>query len=211
MTTRLVKAKGSSNNRSIGKLRADSKGRSRGRETRRSDTISFNGPILLPRSMEQEEVQEFNTSYSISLTSNASGVVDAQYGTGLVTSVGDWANVAAAWHEYRVLGMKLHYTPYKTFVTTNAYPPMDAVDDRASGATLGSYASAANHESVTQHSSFSDIIRTIKMNGPEESDWTPMGTTFTWGYIKLYCSGTSNTQLMGQILLTFLVQVRGRA
>lgn len=177
----------------------------------RGDNTSYHGPIVMRRAPEQLDIQKINTSYTATLTANGSGVVDTQYSSGGVTLVGDWASLAAVWHEYRVLGMEWHYIPNKNFVTTNQWPAMAVVIDRSSSAALGSYAAAANHESCTMHSSFEQIKKKMVMDGPEEAVWTTTATTFSWGYVKIFVDGAANTQLMGRVFITYLLQLRGRA
>lgn len=191
-----------------GKGKNGRKHASKNREVSATAT-QYRGPILLPKSLEQDRPVAMNFSYTAALNASVGGVVDYVNGSGLALSAGDWASLAAVWHEYRVLGFEFNYQPLATY--TSSYPPLIVVMDRNNSATLGSYATAANHESAVLLPSRYPWKKLIKMSGIEESVWTPVATTLSTMYIKLYGDSFATSQNLGRYLMTFLVQFRGRA
>jgi len=174
-----------------------------------SATTRYDGPLRIPRTFEQDHVIAQNFSYYFPLNATVGGVVDNSYADSSVASVNDWANLAGAFHEYRVLAFEMKYVPLVSY-TTN-YPPFATVVDRQTSLTLGAYTAAANHESVQLDSSRYNIKRVIKMDGVDESGWIATSTTAAHMYIKMYGSGFTSAQNVGNILFTYLVQFRGRA
>ncbi len=172
------------------------------------DSTSYTGPVMLPLSNEEAQIINVNFGYSSQITASG-GVLNTVFPTSLVTSASGWSSMAAEWHEYRVVAMEVHLIPEIIYTGTQLFSPVYSVCDRATGAALTSYPGAADHESVEAHSSRYDLKRVIKMNGPEESVWTPTTTTFAWGWIKIYGNGFSSSQDVYQGLYKFLVQFRG--
>jgi len=171
----------------------------------------YTGPIILKGSKTSERTEKMNTSVLYTLAANGSGIMDLVYASGDVTSITDWASLALVWHEYRVLGMKLTFAPTETKTTTTAYPPHVSVVDRDNATLLGGYAAASTHDSVKLHQTWAKGYGvSCKMNGPEESVWTPVGTTFSSMWIKTYSQGYSASQVIGLALLTFCLEFRNR-
>lgn len=171
--------------------------------------IKYSGPIRLPFTYEQNTIATTNSSYYGAFTASAGGVCDFVLGSGLITSIGDWSSISAGYHEYRVLGMEMDFQPSVSY--TSSYPPLVWVADRGNNGTLGSYAAGANHESAILKSSRYPHKTTIKMIGVEESSWIQVGITTSTIYIKVYGSAFASVQTVGAYLLTFLLQLRGRA
>ncbi len=172
---------------------------------------SYQGPLVLPRSLEQQNIVEINCGFS-SLAISSGTVLDLVFGTGLVTSSNDWSSITSTFHEYRVLAMEYNFCPSNITYggTTQLLQPIFSVTDRQAATALGSVAVAADHESSMIHYSREPFKRIIKMSGPEESVWTATGTTFSWGWVKIYgLAFASNTEI-GRSYLKFLVQLRGK-
>lgn len=169
----------------------------------------YRGPIVLPGSKAQNEVEVFNTSYYAAMNASVGGTVDFVLGSGLVTSLPDWSSISGSWHEYRVLAMEIDFQPIVSY--TSSYPPIIWVKDRNNTGTLGSYAAAGTHESAEIRSSRYGHKTAIKMDGVDESVWTPTATTFNALYIKGFGTNFATSANVGAYLLTFLIQVRGRA
>ncbi len=214
--------------KSIGKNKNKKNNRSQQGVNLDEDAIVYRGPIHLPESAEEAQIQIFNVSYTSEQALTA-GAGDFVFATGLVRSISDWANIEATWHEYRVLGMEWTFVPYYNCQLTTSVNtanlswsvmPVVSCVDRAAGAQLGSYASGAQHESAKFFMSNKEHRRTIRMDGSEEAVWTVTNTTFSWGWIKMFCNNTtlsswggyaSAVQPIGRSFFTFLVEVRGRS
>lgn len=175
-----------------------------------SSTITrYRGPLRIPGSIAQETIFTMNFSYTTLITANLSGVIDFVIGSSLVRSLPNWSNLQASFHEYRVLSFEMDFKPQVTY--TSSYPSLALVVDRASSATLGSYAVAAQHESCTLVSSRYPFRKRISINGIEESVFTATTTNFDFGYIKGYGDNFATSQNLGRYFITFLVQFRGVA
>jgi hypothetical protein len=180
----------------------------RRRPQQNSSTLTrFTGPIRLPLTSGQAAISPINTSYFTAINANVSGTFDFSFASGLVTSLPDWSNFAATYHEYRVLGFEVIYQPIVSY--TSSYPPWIWASDRATGATLGSYAIGASHESAIIRSPRYACTHSIKLNGVEEAVWTPTSTTFSWGWIKIFGTGYTSNQNIGLAIVKFLIQFRG--
>lgn len=170
------------------------------------DATRYRGPITVRGSSVSSEPIERNVSYYAAINASVSGNVDFVLGTGLVTSLGDWANISGTYHEYRVLGMEMDFVPIVSY--TSSYPPIVWVVDRNNSSTLGNYTTAANHESAKISSSrYPHRYRWI-MDGPSESVWTPVATTFNAGYLKGFGNNFASSQNVGAYLLRFRLQLR---
>jgi hemoglobin-like flavoprotein len=187
----------------------------KGKHPAHDDTsTSYNGPVFLRNATEEEDVQVFNVSLIQDATMAAS-VLDFTLPTSGVQSVADWTSIAAVFAEYRVLAMEVMFEPnvvYNTVTTASVgYPVIAWCTDRDQAATLGSYAVAASHESCVIKSSRYPHKQVYKMNGIEESVWTPVATTFAHGWIKGYATLAGvGTPTLGKLQTRFLLQVRGK-
>jgi len=193
-------------------------GKRTGRKTRsargvgRGDTVTYNGPIILPKSMEQAEVFPMNFSVTGLVNADGGGVISQVFQTEDVRNAGDWSNVSQAYDEYRVVGMKFVYAPIRRFDTAFPYPPIITLVERANNAAITSYSSMATHESVQFKEAFRQFTRTLKMQSVEEADFLYVGDTPTsWGSIKIYGSGYTSSASYARYMITYLVQFRGRA
>jgi hypothetical protein len=109
--------------------------------------------------------------------------------------------------------MEVIYVPILTYSTAiiEQYPPCICVVDRATNAALSSYGGSADHESAQMFNLKHEYRRTIRMDGPEESVWTPVGTAFSFGYVKFYATGiTPAGATIGRGMYRFLLQLRGK-
>jgi len=175
-----------------------------------SDSVKYQGPIVLPRSLGERRPLTINVSLWKSLTSTGAGILDMVTGTNEVQSTPGWASLANDWHEYRVLGMKTHFVPSRSMAVTTVYPPIITVNDRAGGAFIGSYVAGADHESALSFSSYKPWSREIKMDGVDESPWTIVTASFTWGWTKAFATGFPATVPIGGLLITFVLSLRGK-
>ncbi len=174
-----------------------------------STILKYTGPLMIPKSLNQDHVICVNFSYFFPLNATVGGVVDNAYSDQSVVSANDWANIAGSFHEFRVLAFQMHFEPLVSY-TTN-YPAFVTVIDRSVATTLGGYTSAANHESCQLWSSRYPKRVIARMDGPEEADWVSTTTSSNKYFIKHYGTGFTASQNVGNILFTYLVQFRGRA
>ncbi len=171
---------------------------------------SYSGPLVLLRSPEQQNIVEINCGFS-SLAISSGTTIDLVFGTGLVTSSSDWASITNTFHEYRVLGMKYTFCPSNVAYGSAIMEPLISAVDRNAGTALGTMATAVDHESAQVHQwPMRPFVRELKMNGPEESVWTATGTSFSWGWVKIFGIGFPSNLEAGRSVLQFLVQLRGK-
>lgn len=174
------------------------------------DWTRYGGPVLLQRSLSEDRPITLNTSYYGVLTASTAGAVDYVIGTGLISSVSEWAEFVVTYHQWRVLAMELIYEPAGNLTVVTQ--PLIWVVDRGPGDQLISYSNAAGHESSEIRNSSKAMTRSIKMDGPDASVWTSTaGAVWSWGFIKMYGNGFNTNQVLGGYLVRFLVQFRGRS
>ncbi len=177
------------------------------------NTIVYKGPIKLPKSINEAEVYTLQSSFAAELTSSVAGAITSVLGS-WPSSLSDWANIVATFHEVRTLGMRFIYQPSNKYnrgtVTTR---PIASVVDHSDSGSIASYTSAANHESGKLHSLDDSFSVTVKMTGTEEAQFQDVATAAATGnrfYIKLYADGLSLSTSYGVYFVQYLYQVRGR-
>jgi hypothetical protein len=144
------------------------------------------------------------------ITSSAGGVVATTFAASPTGSV-DWGNLSACWHEYRVIGFRVEFYPNNRYSkTTTTCRPMIVVGDRSNGGALASYSAAVAHESAVKRSLEDPFTFELKMTGVEDAVWTPVGTSFSFGWIKFYADGLSVSTEYGMYVCYRRVQFRGR-
>jgi len=176
------------------------------------NSLTYNGPIRTISDREEADCITTLVTFTGVVPSSAGGVIDASYSDDPASySVADWTNLAATWHEYRVLGFEVKFWPYNRYSkTTVVCTPLIIVIDRQSGATLGSYASAMGHSSAKIGSLEDPWAESVKMQNAEEAQFISTLSTVPTRWIKFYADGLSVSTTYGRSFLYARVQFRGR-
>ncbi len=169
---------------------------------------AYKGPIQLRSVSQQTYVEKMNVTLQTNATTNVSGVMDLVFGNS-PASLSQWTTLAGLYNEYRVLGMKLEFTPIKQ-VSTWAYGISYTVIDHDVSAALGGAAAAAQHESYMQLGNYSRWSREARSNGIEEFDFISTASPAAQYYIKVYSSANTPSITIGVFALTYLIEFRGK-
>jgi hypothetical protein len=173
---------------------------------------TFSGPIVSKADKEEADLIVTTLNFTGVLTSTAGGVLDSSYSSDPASyALGDWTNLAATWHEYRVLGMRVEFFPNNRYskaatVTT----PMIVCVDRQSAGTLGSYQVAMDHASAKKVSLEDPWFKEVRMSNAEESQFISTVGTQALFWIKFYADGLSVSTQYGRAFVYLLLQFRGR-
>ncbi len=188
----------------------NSQNRSSGRRNSQSDNhmLVYTGPIVLKKSKQEIETHRENFSLTASVTTSAGGVIDISLGSNPNTTA-SWANSAAIYNEFRVLGMRCDYVPVKAS-TTYVYGPMATVVDHQNSGTLSSHNVAATHESYMLFAGSDKWSRDIRMTGGPEDNWLSTSSPVATYYIKFYSDLNTASTVLGRYNLIFLVEFRGK-
>lgn len=177
-----------------------------------ANKLTYNGPLTTPASKTQMDLHTLTCHYiNSAYSSDGSGVISAVYSDDPSPST-DWSSLAASFEEYRTLGHQLEYVTQNQYlrgsITTR---PICLVDDRANATPLTSYANAAEHASITVKTMDNGWKKRINMNGSDEAVFQKTSAPVATRWIKTYCSGLSFSSSYGVLLITYLVQFRGKA
>ncbi len=178
--------------------------------------LVYRGPSRLPRSEGQNDVFTSQINNTGSIVSSAGGQITTVFDDYSQTSTPtDWTSFQNLYTEYRILSMELEMIPWNKYnmPTTTVCPPVYSVLDRANNTPLGSIAQAVAYDSVEIHEPSTRFKRVVKMNSVEESQWIAIGSspaTAARFYIKLYCTGASNSTTYYDFVTRMVIQFRGR-
>ncbi len=178
--------------------------------------LVYRGPSRLPSEAAQNDVAVVQINNSGTITTSAGGQVATVFDSySQASTPTDWTQLAQLYTEFRILSMEVEFAPWNKYnqPTTNVLPPVFSVIDRANNTPLGSVAQAIAYTSSKIHEPSTHFIRTVKMNGSGEADWTPVGSTPPTDdrmYLKLYCTGASNSINLYDFFTKVIVQFRGR-
>lgn len=174
--------------------------------------LSYKGPIVSKKAKEENEVIVTNLNFTGLLTSTAGGLINSFYSNDPNSyALADWTNIAAAWHEYRVLGFRVEFFPHNRYSkTTVVCTPMIIVTDRADNSLLGSYQTAMDHSSAKKVSLEDPWNHEAKMASTEEAAFISTGSTSAQTWIKFYADGLTVSTVYGRTFVYLLLQLRGR-
>jgi hypothetical protein len=178
-----------------------------------SNQLIYRGPYKLPGSKEQNTLYTLEFKSVLSLTSSGAGVLDAVYNND-PAGYQDWSSAAALWDEYRPLSLLVEFKPNNRYSkTTVITQPLYVVIDRDSVGALSTKNSAVQYESckiVDLDDPWRMGAKSIGMTGLQTHQWTTTAATVPTYCIKMFGNGFSNTTAYGDVLITLLVQFRGR-
>lgn len=176
-------------------------------------TTVYKGPIKPLKAANQVETFETVQVQTFDLVTNGAGVVSFAYGS-WPSSTTDWSNAVAVWHEARTLKMRVQYAPqnrYSRGVIT--VRPIVTLVDHTDSTTVSSYATAGAHESSVLRTLDDPWTQVASMNGNEEAvfqDTNALATAANRFFIKGYSDGNTTSSTIGVVMITYLVQFRGR-
>jgi hypothetical protein len=175
------------------------------------------GPIVPQQMVQQVSLVTKLMGYQFDAATDASGNYSIATLTDL-TLLQDWASFVSNYREFRILGVKLMYMPSKkyTSVNTTANITKNAVFcaiDR-NGPTFTPYVAVngiIQNESCKMYSFEEPWQRSWRMNGLEESGFTPASTTNGPSFVafQLYSTGNQVSYVMGKFYMQLLVEWRG--
>jgi len=178
-----------------------------------ASALTYRGPYQLPGSAEQNTLYTIETKSVLTLTSSAAGVIDAVYDNNPV-GYQDWSSIAALWDEYRPLSIKVQFKPNNRYSkTTTVTVPIYVVIDRDSVGAISSKNQAIQYESCKIRSlddPWSQGCKAVAMTGLQTHQWITTASTAATFCIKVYATGCSNSTQYGDVIVTALIQVRGR-
>ncbi len=179
------------------------------------NAITYRGPYNTPALLEASDLHTFVLVYNGTIASDGTGKIATVFDNySQATSAADWAGLAGLFKEYRILGMKLIYTPWNQYskATTVSTVPVRSVIDRTNSTALASLNDASGYSSCKIHSLENPFTRSIRMDGVDESSWilsTGSPATTARLYIKLFANGLSNSTTYGDYTMYIVVQFRG--
>ncbi len=119
--------------------------------------------------------------------------------------------VALAFREYRILGLQVEFIPNNQYQTGSVTVPIYLVKDRSDTTTaLTSYSGAVAYPSCLKKTLQEKWRISVKMQQLEEAGFTPVATPVNLYCIKSYLLGAAATTTFGRVIVTRLVQFRGR-
>lgn len=168
---------------------------------------------MLPGSREQNTLYTIELRSVLSLTSSVGGVLVPVYDNN-PSGYLDWTSIAALWDEYRPLALQVKFRPYNRYSkTTTVTVPIYVVVDRDSTGAIGSKNAAVQYESCKTRSlddPWTQGCKTIGISGLTTTQWITTASPSATFCIKAYADGCSNSTTYGDVLVTLLIQVRGR-
>jgi hypothetical protein len=174
--------------------------------------VVYRGPVRLPNQGEQRHTTSVYMTYGPSkITSTSGGLIETVVSNN-PSGYNDWSSVAAMWDEYRVLALKMHYSPINKYNSpTNIIKKhIYVLTDRDDGTAIASEALALNFESVKVHMLDESWSHTAKMAGISEATFITTATPVGNMWIKMRSDQVSISQDYGYIWLEALIQFRGR-
>ncbi len=182
------------------------------------NAVVYRGPLQLPKTKSADDVWSTQLNVINAVASGGTGVINTVFDSiNQVQSSSDWASLAALWNEFRVLSMRVQLVPWNKYnlatPATTPASPLYTVTDRNDNTALGSLSTVANYNSAEQHEPSTKVVRSLKMDGVDEAEWTSTSTGPGGSarmYVKLFSSGNANSTTYYDYFNSYIVQFRGR-
>lgn len=174
---------------------------------------AYNGPVIPKPMKKEQELYTVPLIFTGLISSTAGGIIDAYYSSDPNSySLTEWTNLVALYGEYRILGMEVRYYPSNRYskTTTLCTPLVVVVDREAPTSALGSYQSAAAHESSRILSLEDPWRESVKMQGADEALFLSTTATSAKYSVKFYADGLSVSTAYGRAFVNLLIQFRAR-
>jgi hypothetical protein len=173
-------------------------------------SVVYKGPIKRAVDKSATDLHTQTVMYTEFISSSAAGKLISVFSDNL-TNFEDFTELKEIYDEYRTLGLRLDYFPCNRYSkTTTLCRPAVSVIDRDDATVLSTYLDSVGASSAKIESLEDPWSREIKMNGIEDASFIDTASTTARQYIKIYADGLSASVEYGMIVLTCLVQFRGR-
>lgn len=128
------------------------------------------------------------------------------------SNTSNWSNLAAVFDEYRVLAMRIKFSPTKQVggSSTISFAPILSVIDYDSSTAFTSYVQGLFYSSAKEVPGQTAFEKTAYMSGVENSQFLSTGAPNTTWYIKLYSSGNTASTQLGRFRVIYVIQFRGK-
>ncbi len=175
-----------------------------------SNALSYTGPIVSPAAYEEADLHTVLLASTAILSSSAANIINNEYNND-PSGYHEWSSFATLFHEYRVLGMEIHFRPKDRYSkTTTLCNPLATVVDRSASGVLINYNVAASHASCKWQSLEDPWQRVIKMSNAEEAQFRQTASPAAYMWFKLWADTLSASTNYGMLIIKLLVQFRGR-
>lgn len=178
-----------------------------------SNVQNYTGPYKLPGSSEQNTLYTMEMRYVIALTSDGSGVINHVFDNN-PSGYLDWTSIANLWDEYRALSLFVEYKPNNRYSKTTVFTtPIYVLTDRDSTGVLTTKNDAVQYESTKIRSlddPFSHGVKTKGTTGLSPYTWITTASASATYCIKTYSSNLTASTTYGDIIVTLLIELRGR-
>lgn len=170
----------------------------------------YRGPYKLPGAKQENRTETIEMKSLLLVSSDSSGVINLVVDNN-PSGYLDWSSVAALWDDYRALSLYIEYFPYNRYSkTTTNCKPLYQVIDRDSTGILASVNAAIQYESCERKSIEDPWYRGVKMTDVLDSQFITTASPSATFSIKSYQNGYSTSTTYGEVMITLLIQVRGR-
>jgi hypothetical protein len=173
-------------------------------------TVSYHGPIK--KKSDEENTDTIVNVLCFDSAATASGTaLNPTFSFYNPSNCTDWSDFSASYDQYRVLGVRLEYTPNASTANfANSYAPIATVVDRDTSTAIASYAAADNYASLEMHVLDRPWHREWHMETTADAQFfntqsVPAGS----GAFKMFASGLSNVTY-GRFVCYYRCQFMGR-
>jgi hypothetical protein len=143
------------------------------------------------------------------VTTDGSGVYHNEVGSN-PSADANWATLAAAFDEYRTLGIEVEFRPIEWNGGLIQQAPITSVIDYDNNAALTGYTLAAQYSSVIEFPGGRSFNRRALMSGAENAQFLSTASPANVYWIKFYSANNTATTNIGRLLVKHLVQFRGK-
>lgn len=181
-------------------------------------TLVYRGPSLL-RTLSVPEIREVSLRASKSLSSSAAAITDDVFTSNSVRTLGaDFSAWASLYREYRVLSLRVDFTPAFTQSLNNAQAlatgtaVFSTVVDRDDSSPIVALANVLSNDSLRLFPVNQHWFRFTQMNSPGEAEFIPIGSDPAQYFsIKANLGVAAPTSVAWGIYITnWIVQFRTR-
>jgi len=196
-----------------GKKEMANKGKKNQQKVTKLDVGIYTGPIVLTSSKTNSHVIKGNLGNSLVVTSSAGGVVANVYSSDPTTS-SNWGANSSNFDEYRTLGIRVSFYPYDRYAPgiLTATRPLAIVADHNGSNPVTSWADVTSYESGYLIKNIGDPwVKELRMHDIGEGVWINTASAPTNAfYIKLWADTLTASTSYGRVIITWLVEFRGR-
>jgi len=181
-------------------------------------TLSYNGPSRL-RTKVQPEIREVSLRALLSFSSAAAAITDQNFTSHTVRTLGaDFSAWATLYREYRVLSLRVDWTPAYQKSLNNAQAlatgtaVWTTVIDRDDNAAISGLANVVSNDSLMLFSANVPWFRIAKMSSPLEAEFISIATDPSQFFvIKTELGVAAPTSVAwGTFITNWIVQFRTR-